>query len=230
MDKRPAESQTTDNPPKAGPECAIVYYTDPLCCWSWAMESQWRRFQKEYGSRLSVSYRMMGLLPSWDRFSDALHSVSRPSQMGPEWMQAARISGLPIADKIWVTDPPSSSFPACIAVKCAGDQSTGLGVAYLLAAREAVMVEGRNIAKTQVLIDIAEEVSSDYPTFSLDKFERSLLGSRGRELFRLDYQQAHYLGINRSPTLVFKAGTKAILLRGYQSLDSLQQTMERMEL
>jgi putative protein-disulfide isomerase len=47
--------------------------------------------------------------------------------MGPEWMQAGRIAGLMVADKIWITDPPSSSFPACIAVKCAEDQSTALG-------------------------------------------------------------------------------------------------------
>ena len=230
MEKTQAGSPPNGKPPETGNITNIIYYTDPLCCWSWAMEPQWCRLQSEYGNYLTVSYRMIGLLPAWDRFTDSVHSLSRPLHMGPEWMQAARVSGLPIADKIWITDPPASSFPACIAVKCAHDQSQAFGAEYLRATREAVMVKGLNIAKTEVLLQIAQRLSSAHRDINLTTFKASLLGPRGRELFRHDFQEAQYLGIRRSPTLLFKSNTKAVMLRGYQTWDTLQQTIRKMDL
>jgi putative protein-disulfide isomerase len=204
----------------------VIFYTDPLCCWSWAMEPQWMRLQREYGKSLRVSYRMIGLLPSWDKFNDSLSSLSRPMHMGPEWMQAGRIAGLPVADKIWITDPPSSSFPACIAVKSAEDQSPAFGALYLKAAREAVIVQGMNISHTAVLLDLAGRLARSEAGFDEKVFRECLLGQRGSELFRRDYQDAQYLGIRRSPTLVLKGGGRAIMLRGYQSWDILQHNAE----
>jgi putative protein-disulfide isomerase len=208
----------------ADPDIEVICYTDPLCCWSWAMEAQWARLQREYGRGLRVSYRMIGLLPSWDRFNDSLSSISRPVHLGPEWMQAGRIAGVQVADKIWITDPPSSSFPACIAVKSAENQSPAFGALYLKAAREAVIVNGKNIANTNVLLEIAGRLASSEPGFDEKVFRECLLGSRGSELFRHDYQEAQYLGIRRSPTLVFKGCGKAIMLRGYQSWEVLDRT------
>jgi hypothetical protein len=63
----------------------ITYYTDPLCCWSWAFEPQWRRLRYEYSGKIKWRYRMGGLLPDWSSFSDPMNDVSRPIQMGPFW-------------------------------------------------------------------------------------------------------------------------------------------------
>ena len=43
----------------------ITFYTDPLCCWSWAFEPQWRRLQYEFQDRIIYRYVMSGLLPGW---------------------------------------------------------------------------------------------------------------------------------------------------------------------
>jgi putative protein-disulfide isomerase len=192
------------------------------------MESHWAEFQRQSGGLFRVSYRMIGLLPSWDQFNDSLSSLSRPVHMGPEWMQAGRIAGLPVADRIWVTDPPSSSFPACIAVKSAEDQSAAFGVLYLKAVREALIVRGENITNTDVLLKVAQTLSSTVPGFDDSAFRDCLLGPRGAELFRRDYQQAQYLGIRRSPTLVFRNDKKAIMLRGYQPIETLQNTLAKL--
>ncbi len=101
----------------------ITYYTDPLCCYSWAFEPQWRRLRYEFEGRISWQYIMGGLLPGWNNYNDELNSVSRPVQMGPVWMQASHISGMPMPNRIWLEDPPASSYPACIAVKCAQPQT-----------------------------------------------------------------------------------------------------------
>src|ERR1044072_7891663 len=88
----------------------IVYYTDPLCCWSWAFEPQWRRLLFEYQGDIEWKYCMGGLLPAWDSYDDTVNNVTRPIQMGPVWMHAAQVSGMPIQTRIWMNDPPASSY------------------------------------------------------------------------------------------------------------------------
>src|SRR4051812_2644561 len=101
----------------------ITYYTDPLCCWSWAFEPQWRRLLFEYGEQITFQLKMGGLIPAWNAYHDATNHVSRPIQMGPVWMHASQLSGMPMNTRIWMENPPASSYPACIAVCCAGLQS-----------------------------------------------------------------------------------------------------------
>ena len=129
----------------------ITYYTDPLCCWSWGFEPQWRRLQYEFTGKLTWHYCMGGLLPSWENYNDDMNSISRPIQMGPVWMHASQLSGMPMNTRIWMEDPPASSYPACIAVKCAEMQSSAAGERYLRLLREALMINGKNIAKQCVL-------------------------------------------------------------------------------
>lgn len=202
----------------------ITFYTDPLCCWTWAMQPQWRKLQDEFqSSSYSIRYKMGGLIPSWKHFSDDLHSIRKPAQMGPEWMHAKSVSGMPINDRIWVTDPPASSFPACIAVKCAELQSPELGANYLNLLQEAVMVKSRNISKTDVLVEAAYLLSRSNDRFNLFTFRDDLFGDIGKEAFRRDLQECKYLNVNRLPTIRFKAGTRfSMLLSGYQSYESLK--------
>src|SRR5687768_15102586 len=86
----------------------IVFYTDPLCCWSWAFEPQWRKLRYEFEGEFSWRYCMGGLIPSWKNFNDVTNFVSRPIQMGPVWMEASHNSGMKIESSIWAEDPPAS--------------------------------------------------------------------------------------------------------------------------
>src|SRR4051794_14473222 len=92
----------------------ITYYTNPLCCWSWGFEPQWRKLLYTFKDVITYRYRMCGLLPGWKNYHDSVNAVSRPMQMGPVWMHAAQLSGMPVQPNIWITDPPSSSYPACL--------------------------------------------------------------------------------------------------------------------
>ena len=135
----------------------ITFYTDPLCCWSWALEPQWRELRYEFEGNIRWRYCMGGMLPSWKNFHDEVNSVSRPVQMGPVWMHASQISGMPMDTRIWMEDAPASSYPACIAFKGAELQVAAVAELYLRLVREAIMLDGKNIAKQNVLIDIAEQ-------------------------------------------------------------------------
>lgn len=198
----------------------IVYYTDPLCCWSWAFEPQWLRFRLEFAPFIKWRYCMGGLIASWETYNDPMNSISKPLQMGPLWFEAKHISGMPISDHIWFADPPASSYPACIAVKCAGLQSADAAEQYLRKLREAVMLKGKNIAKETVLLEIAETLAAQKSDLlNVTQFEADLRSGAGQQPFREDLQEVRYQKISRFPTLTItnpNRGGKGVMIVGYR--------------
>lgn len=209
----------------------IVFYTDPLCCWSWAFEKVWQRLQAEFKDKLSWRYCMGGLIPDWATYHDPMNSVSRPAQMGPLWMEAQHLTGTSINYEIWMKDPPASSYPACIAVKSAEFQSLEAGEAYLRALREAVMIKGKNIAKPEVLVEIGEQLSHNEPQlFDSEQFISDLSGEESRNAFRKDLQKVSYNHIGRFPTLtITKPRQGGVIITGYRPYEVLLQALSQVD-
>jgi len=207
----------------------IVYYTDPLCCWSWAMEPQWRRLRYEFKDVVRWRYCMGGLLPGWKHFHDPVNSVSRPAQLGPVWMEAAHLSGMPVNSMIWVHDPPSSSYLSCIAFKCAQKQSDEAGEKFLRMLREAVMMKGINMTLQTKLVQLAEELSDQHPgLLDLTSFKHDMEDGTGMELFRSDLNEVKIKNIKRFPTLIFRRqGHPSLLLSGYRPYSFFMDIMKK---
>jgi putative protein-disulfide isomerase len=205
----------------------ITVYTDPLCCWSWASEPHLETLQNKLGDHAKWRYRMGGLLPSWKNFHDEINSVSRPLQMGPVWMHAGQIANKPIQHQIWMKDPPASSYPACIAVKCAQLQSEIFGESLLKIFWHKCMTEGKNIAKQTVLNDAAKRLVTIYPEFDLKQYNEDYNNGNGITAFRSDLELVQYYRINRFPSIVIKtANQKPVIVRGYRNYNDLLNTLK----
>jgi len=205
------------------PQVEIVYYTDPLCSWSWAFEPHWRRLRYEFADQISRRMVMGGLIANWQQFADPLNDISRPAQMGPAWLQVEQISGMPVAAGIWSVDPPASSYPACIAVKAAEQQGQTIGAMYLRRLREAVMLEQRNIARSEVLPALAEELSAH---LDFAQFQHDLNSAPVLEAFREDLKDARYRDIGRFPTLIMRHATgPAVIVVGYRPYPALRAAL-----
>lgn len=203
----------------------VVCYTDPLCCWSWGMEPQWRRIQYEYRKNLVVRYCMSGLLESWNNHNDVINAASRPVQMGPLWAEAKHITGMEMNDRIWINNAPASSYPACLAVKCAGMQGTHAAAQMLRALREALMLHGQNIAHKKALHDVADKVEK-YTDFDAALFCRQLSSKECIDLLRKDLQEVRYRQVKRSPSFAFTVNGKGVILTGYRPYSVLKETLE----
>lgn len=197
------EAQGTE--PQGSVRLHATYFTDPLCCWSWGFEPQMRRLRHGFAGRIAWRIRMGGMIPTWSRFDDPLNSVHRPGQMAPLWLQAAQITGVPIDAAIWNEDPPQSSWPACLAVKAAGMQSPAAADVMLRRLREAVMAEGRNIARDEVLLELAGALAERFPEL-LDRrrFETDFHSPDARQLLEEDIKEARFRDIVRFPSLVLR--------------------------
>ena len=206
----------------------IVYYTDPLCCWSWAFEPIWERFLQEFAGKVQWRYCMGGMLPAWRNYTDTLHAISKPIQMGPVWLEAKQVTGAFIDDKIWFRDPPASSYPACVAVKSAAQQSEKAASAYLKAIRKAVMNNGQNIAKKEVLVAVANQLALEDPSFNAALFERQLSDPLVIAAFKKDLEETATRQVQRFPSLLISytnAGRK-LLLTGYRPYEALVKSVE----
>lgn len=202
----------------------VIYYTDPLCCWSWGFEPQWRRLRFEFKDSIKWRYCMGGLIPSWNAYNDPLNSISRPAQMGPLWMEASYTSGMPIDTTLWIKDPPGSSYPSCIAFKCAELQSPEAGELYLRFLREGAMVRRLNIAKTAVLLDLAKELGLEFPhVFNPETFASDLHSTLVKTKFTDDLKEIRFHQIGRFPTFIIKntQTDKAVIIVGYRPYNIL---------
>jgi putative protein-disulfide isomerase len=216
---------------KGADQVYIKYYTDPLCCWSWAFEQSWRKFIHAYGTSIQHEYVMCGMIPDWNTYNDPLNSISRPLQMGPLWMHASEITQVKMRYSIWHEDPPSSSYPSCIAVKCAALQSSAAGEQFLFNVRKALMEDGMNISKIEVLIDIARKTQQQIPElFDVEKFIQAWQDGKGKEAFRADLQKAKFHSIGRYPSITFqnKKG-KGLIIVGYRPYEILLQAFKKVQ-
>lgn len=206
----------------------VVYYTDPLCCWSWAFEPVVQAFRDQYAGEIDFRFCMAGMIAGWDSYHDDLLAIRRPLQMGPSWMQVKYQAQINIDEKIWHDDPPGSSYPSCVAVKCAGRQSPQAENIMLHELRKAVMTQRRNIAKREVLLEVAATVSANYSgLLDLPQFEAQLTEPATVEAFRKDLQERQVNNIKRLPSLMISnpAANKRVLLTGMRPLDDLRNVM-----
>lgn len=208
---------------RAADQIEVVFYTDPLCCWSAALQQHIDKLKEELSGKLSFRYCMAGMIPSWQTFKDPMNSIDKPSQMGPVWMEARHITGADIDDQVWVKDPPASSLPACIAVKAAELQSVEAGEKMLFALRDAVMKHSLNIAKDAVLSEVADKLGEKHPEiFDATRFKKDYNQTASRNKLREDLNEIKIHKIGRFPTmLIRKDGYKTLMITGYRPYDVL---------
>jgi putative protein-disulfide isomerase len=110
------------------------------------------------------------------------------------------------------TDPPTSSYLTCLAVKCAERQSQQAGNLYLCALREATLGQGYATAQPEVLVAVADALAAQVPglsgqlppVFDAVVFCQDLASQAGAHALQEDLQQARCLRLQQFPVLVLR--------------------------
>lgn len=148
------------------------------------MEPALRRLLHQFGENLRLTYVMGGMM----------RAPSDPATQVRAALDAGDRSAMPVDPRLWLEGPPSSSYPACIAVKAAADQ--GLIEPYLRRLREGFMCRRRKLDTSEALVEEARAI----PTLNLDRFRIDLASHGTLEAFAADLERSAELSI---PALEF---------------------------
>lgn len=175
----------------------VVYYTDPCCPWSWALEPARRKLEWEYGESLAFTYVMAGMARE---FGEAVALVE-------EMLEVADEAGMPVDPRLWLESPLRSSHPACIAVAAAAEQ--GRAGPYLRRLREGIMCRRRKLDAAEALVEEARATPGvDAERFRIDLGSHAILERFGADLQRAkEVPPEHYAeGSDRAklPSLEFR--------------------------
>lgn len=151
----------------------VAYFTDPLCPWSWGAEPQLRRLEVEFSDQVAITYVMAGM--SREIEADAKLAST---------LDVVAETGMPADPRLWLQHPPRSSYPACLAVKAAGEQ--GLDGPYLRRLREGAMLGRERLDNAEAFLGAARDV----PALDLDRFEVDLRSDAIAELFGADRERS----------------------------------------
>jgi putative protein-disulfide isomerase len=157
----------------------------------------------EFADSLTWTYVMGGLARQID-------PQAARTQLVGEWLEVAAESGMPYDPRLWTEGPISSSYPACMAVKAASEQSSDGGYAYLRALREGLMCFRRKLDTTEALVEEARRVKLDVERFRVDLGSHATVEAFGADL-EATREEPWPL-----PTLVFEGGADVSGFRPYE--------------
>jgi putative protein-disulfide isomerase len=142
----------------------------------------------EFGGDLSITYVMGGLAR---RFED-------PAAQIVAWLEAAARSRMPVDPRLWAEAPLSSSYPACMAVKAAGEQGPEAASRYLRALREGLFCFRRKLDAVEALVEEARGAGLDAARFRVDLESNATV-----EAFGADLEETRSAGVSL-PSLTFE--------------------------
>jgi len=201
----------------------VLYYTDPICSACWAIEPELKKLKLLYGDYMDIEYRMGGLLPKWDGFSDAGNGISGPKDVAIHWDEVGEYSGMSINGDVWLEDPLHSSFPPSIAFKAMQNQGYNISVKFLRRIREMVFLEKKNITREHHLTDAVKDCGGD-----VNQFLQDYKNPVTEEAFKNDLIQGRRMGVRSFPTFVFLGEDgKGFKTSGMTHFDNLVSALEK---
>jgi predicted DsbA family dithiol-disulfide isomerase len=177
-------------------------FTDPFDPWSWAAEPARRRLEIEFGDEVRVTFVLVGLVRQMDE--------AQARRLALETLDAAAASGMPADARLWLRDPPASTYPASIAVHAVAEQ--GDPGPYLRRLREAAFLDGRRLDTPDALLDVARDTDGlDIARLRIDFGSHAPLERLGDDLER---SRAEELADRRDPADPRRVGTPSVRFLG----------------
>jgi protein-disulfide isomerase-like protein with CxxC motif len=183
------------------------------------MDPALRKFSILYSERISIKHVYGGLLQNWNGFSDAGNGIRHPADVALHWEEVAKHSGQPINPRVWLDDPLDSSWPACLACLAVRSLEPSRELPYLRLLREAVFLDARNIAREDILAELAERVGIDRM-----RFMARLKGEETALSFQRDRELMHSSGMRGFPSMLFIRGQQTRGIQGARNFGVIEAT------
>src|SRR5207247_7787900 len=124
-----------------------------------------------------------------------------------DWLAASAASGMPVDVRLWLEGGPTTSYPACLAVKAAAEQ--GDPGRYLRTVREGFAFRRRRLDHAEAFESVARELGGlNLDRMRIDLGSHAILEAFGADLERAravaDEHQSPERGRVRIPSIEFR--------------------------
>ena len=140
---------------------------------SWGYEPTVRRLMAEFGDELDWRLVMAGLGRDYKGHEQGALLA---------WVRDAGEIEMPVDPLLWKESPISSTYPACIAVKAAGEQGVAAQVGYLRVLREGLMCFRRKLDSLEPFVEEARRAGLDVERFRVDAGSHAMVEAFGADL------------------------------------------------
>ena len=197
-------------------EVELVLYHDVLCSWCYLADARLSYLRDEYGPILRWSLRPYPLRPE-----NQIPDKKQRAVLARHFRRVAREQeGKGVKADLWTgQDPPASSVPPLVAVEAALGQGAELQRAFLAAMRRAAFMEGINVARRDVQLELAGRVGLD-----VGRLIERLDDPRLEQQVNDSVDEAEALGIKGVPALVIGGEW---LMQGCRDLSEYRQVIDK---
>jgi predicted DsbA family dithiol-disulfide isomerase len=172
----------------------LVLFHDVLCSWCYLADARLESLRDEYGNALKWSLRPYPLRPE-----SQMPGKKERQILARHYRRIAKESeGKGVKPDLWIgEDPPVSSLPPLVALEAALRQGPAVQRELLRAMRRAAFVEGINVARRDVQVELASRAGVD-----LHEFVEALDDASVEQSVTESGDEAESLGIRGVPALV----------------------------
>lgn len=221
MAARPAPRGLVTEPgkrptPRLDEPVELVLYHDVFCSWCYVADQRLDVLRQELGSQVTWALRGYPLRPD-----DRLPDKKQRQVLARHFRRVAKeAEGRGVVPELWTgRDPPSSSRPPLIALEAALLQGEEAQRELLTMMRKAAFIDGINVARRDVQLELAARAGLDVPSFleELDDPASARSVDQGCE-------EAEAHGIKGVPALVIGGEW---LMQGAREVDDYRQVIEK---
>ncbi|MFN2548612.1 MAG: DsbA family protein [Myxococcales bacterium] len=216
MSMRPAPSGVLQRLIGEPAAVELVLYHDVLCSWCYVADARLDYLRDEYGPTVRWRLRPYPLRPD-----NQLPDKKQRAVLARHFRRVAREEeGKGVKADLWTgQDPPSSSLPPLVALEAALAQGPEMQRALLKAMRRKAFVEGINVARRDVQVELAAQVGIDVARF-LERLDDPRLPGEVTDAV----EEAEALGIKGVPALVIGGEW---LMQGCRDLSEYRQVVDK---
>jgi len=199
----------------------LIYLMDPMCSWCWGFAPIFEALAKQAETAGVTAHLVAGGLRAGQQ--EPIDSKLCDYIVG-HWREVQKRSGQPFCfDGAFKEGFVYDTLPACRALVTAKTLDNRKTWPLVSRMQQAFYVEGQDIVKPQVLVELAEQVGFNRKAFAKgydsDEVEQALLA---------DFAFAQNLGISGFPTLLAERGANlSLLTNGWQPLEQLEPLLAR---
>ncbi len=216
MSMRPAQGEMLERLVGEPPALELTLYHDVLCSWCYVADARLDQLRDEYGPMVRWRFRPYPLRPE-----NQLPDKKQRAVLARHFRRVAREQeGKGVKADLWTgQDPPSSSLPPLIALEAALAQGPLMQRALLKALRRKAFVEGLNVARRDVQLEVAAQEGLD-----VSRFLERLDDPRLLQDVNNSVEEAEAIGIKGVPALVIGGEW---LMQGCRDLSEYRQVIDK---